>query len=267
VTIDFEHNTLEGTPAYKESKEPRPVAGRGIPLLTPNGIELTNIEWTSEGRKMAEHFGDLSPAPWHEDGTVLGLHSVALVRNGAIYELSFCSADNTNPKENEMKDLLAALTAAKLIPEAGTEKDVVVLIQGLTASAEASKSALAALTALTADQVKAIAVDVAKAEVSALTAEVTGLKAENLQIQKDHLLELAKFEGKVVPLTADTIKTLTVEKLKEQIAAIKPSVPLAQRTIATGLSAGGGVTGPTDVQASVAKACGLDASKIDWAGK
>ncbi|MFA6271233.1 MAG: phage protease, partial [Candidatus Paceibacterota bacterium] len=144
VTIDFEHNTLEGTPAYKEAREPRPVAGRGIPLLTPNGIELTNIEWTSEGRKMAEHFGDISPAPWHEkDGTVLGLHSVALVRNGAIYDLSFCSADNQNTKENEMKDLLAALSAAKLIPENGTESDVAKLIQDLNAKADASKAAVA----------------------------------------------------------------------------------------------------------------------------
>ena len=274
VTIDFEHNTLAGSPAYKESTEPRPVAGRGIPVLTPLGVEIKDIEWTTEGRKMAEHYGDISPAPWHtEDGSVIGLHSVGLVRNGAIYDLTFCSADagiNTNPEEQEMKTLLAALSAAKLIPENGTESDVVALITGLNtklATAEAALAVLGGVTALSADQVKAIAVEVAKMEVTALTAEVTGLKADSIKVQKSHLIELAKFEGKVAGLTADVVESLTIDQLKDQIAKIKPTVPLAQVTKPTGLGAGdGGSSAPTEVQSEVARACGLDAKKIKWGG-
>lgn len=274
VSIDFEHNTLAGSPAYKESTEPRPIAGRGIPVLTPLGVELKDIEWTSEGRKMAEHFGDISPAPWHtEDGTVVGIHSVGLVRNGAIYDLTFCSADagdiESNPEEQEMKTLLAALSAAKLIPENGTENDVVALITGLNAklaTAEAALATLGGVTGLSADQVKSIAAEVAGTAVTALTAEVSGLKLESIKVQKAHLIELAKFEGKVVGLTADVVDSLTIDQLKDQISKIKPSVQLGQRTPGvTPLGADGGTgNGPTEVQAKVAAACGMDATKIKW---
>lgn len=270
VTIDFEHNTLPGSPAYKQATEPRPIAGRGIPALTPLGVELRDIEWTAEGRKMAEHFGDISPAPWHtEDLTVIGLHSVGLVRNGAIYDLTFCSADagsmetQTNPEENEsMKTLLAALTAAKLIPENGTETDVVALITGLQAKQTAADTALAGITALTADQVKVIAKEIAKAEVTALTAEVTTLKSESLKIQKGHILELAKHEGKVVALTADVIDSLTLDQLKDQVSKIKVTIPLDQRTRTTGLDADAGRSQVTDDQKKIARACGMDPEKV-----
>ena len=283
VTIDFEHNTLEGSPAYKQSTEPRPVAGRGIARVTPLGIMVEEIEWTGEGRKMAEHFGDLSPAPFHlPDGTVVGLHSVALVRNGAIYDLTFCSADaglevEIEPTEEDtMQQLIDALKAAKLIPENGTSEDVMKLFQSVQDTATAC-------AALTADKIKELlaplvspltaeietlkaAGTAAAATVTALTAELDSVKKDGLRREKQHLLDLAKFEGKVVALTADVVESLSVEQLKEQIAKIAPTVPLEQRTVATGLSAGGAApTAPTDVQAEVARACGLDPKSVKWA--
>ena len=281
VTIDFEHNTLEGTPAYKQSTEPRPVAGRGVPRLTPLGVMVEDIEWTAEGRRMAEHFGDLSPVPYHlDDGTVVGLHSVGLVRNGAIYDLTFCSADAgqieiANPEESTMKDLISALVAAKLIPEAGTADDVMKLFESVKT---------AACSALTADKVKEIVAGLvtpltaeietlknagaaAATSVTALTAELGSVKKDALKLQKQHLLDLAKFEGKVVALTADVVETLTLDQLKEQIGKIAVTVPLAQRTVTTGLAAGGGegANTATDIQAQVARACGMDPTKIKWA--
>lgn len=269
VTIDFEHNTLEGSPAYKQSTEPRAVAGRGIPVLTPAGVELHEIEWTADGRRMAEHYGDLSPAPWHtEDGTVIGLHSVGLVRNGAIYDLTFCSADagmtETNPEEEEMKDLLAALSAAKLIPENGTEADVANLIVALNKRAADAEAALVLVSGLSADKIKELAGEIVTAQVTALTAQLDGLKQDHVRQQKEHLLELAKFEGKVVALTADVVASLSVDQLKEQIGKIKPTVPLSQRTPATGLGAGDGAGAPSEIQRQVATACGLDPAKVSW---
>jgi phage I-like protein len=270
VTIDFEHNTLEGSPAYKQSVEPRVVAGRGIPVLTPLGVEIQDIEWTKAGRDMAENYGDISPAPYHlEDGTVTGLHSVALVRNGAIYDLTFCSADQANDEikpteEDAMKSLITALSAAKLIPENGTETDVVNLITTLKQKADAAEAGLAAVTALTADRVKEIADECAKTQVSALTAEITGIKADGVRREKAHIIELAKFEGKVVALTADVIEQLTVEQLKDQISKIKPTVPMAQVTKTAALGADGVKPAVTEVQKAVAKSCGMDPAKINW---
>lgn len=270
VSIDFEHNTLPGSPAHKESTEPRAVAGRGIPVLTPAGVELHEIEWTAEGRRMAEHYGDLSPAPWHtEDGTVIGLHSVGLVRNGAIYDLTFCSADagisETNPEEDEMKDLLAALSAAKLIPENGTESDVAKLIVDLNKRAADAEAALVLVSGLSADKIKELAGEIVSEKVTALTSEVDGLKKDHVRQQKEHLLELAKFEGKVVALTSEVVESLTVDQLKDQIGKIKPTVPLNQRTQATGMAAdGAGAKKYDEGQAKIAKACGLDPEKVSW---
>jgi hypothetical protein len=59
VAIDFEHNTVEGTPAYKESKEPRDVAAYGTPELVPGeGLFLGNITWTPIGLEKARNFHD-----------------------------------------------------------------------------------------------------------------------------------------------------------------------------------------------------------------
>lgn len=258
VSIDFEHNTLPGTAAYRESQEPRVIAGRGVPKVTALGIEVTDIEWTPEGRRMARHYGDLSPAPVHlEDGTVVGLDSVALVRNGAIYDLSFCSTDgaaSTTKKEDPMKTLLTALSTAKLIPENGTEQDVVTLITGLGTRLAAAEEAMKTL--------------VPAATVTALTSEVESLKTAAVKRDKDHLLDLARYEGKVIPLTADAIAALTVEQLREQISKIKPTIPFDQRTIVTpaGADAGAGdqAKAPTQVQAEVARSCGVDPKKVQW---
>ena len=275
VTIDFEHNTLPGTPAYKESSEPRAVAGRGVAKVTPLGIEVCDIEWTDEGRRMAANYGDLSPAPYHlEDGQVVGMHSVALVRNGAIYDLSFCSAggdlelEQTQQEPDEMKVLLTALSVAKLIPENGTEDDVVLLLTGLTTRLATAEEALktageAKIVALTADL--AALKTAGEEKVTALTAQVDGLKVDLLKQQKDHLLDLARYEGKVVPLTAEAITALSIEDLRTQIAAIKPTVPLEQRTIVTPAGADGkNAKGYTEEQERVARACGIDPEKVNW---
>jgi len=271
VAIDFEHNTLEGTEAYKAATEPRPVAGYGVARLTQDGIVLDNIEWTKAGREQADNYGDLSPAPFHTpDMTVVGLHSVALVRNGAVYDLSFCSTENgqNSNTEDGMDKFLAALRAAKLIPEAGTETDVVNLITGLSAKLAEAQQALAKVTALTVDQVKTLAGEIVTPQVTALTASIAALQAAAVKTQKDHLLTIAKFEGKVVALSADVVEKLTVNQLKDQIGKTPVTVPMDQRTIATGLGAApAGGKKYSEEQAAICRACGVDPDKAVWGNK
>lgn len=94
VAIDFEHNTVAGSAEYQRTKEPRSVAGYGKPeVLRGEGLFLTAIRWTPEGEASARNYMDLSPTPeLDEQRNVTFLHSLALVRNGAVHDLSFFSA-------------------------------------------------------------------------------------------------------------------------------------------------------------------------------
>jgi hypothetical protein len=63
VALDYEHNTVAGTPAHKETTEPREVAAFGVPTLVPGeGLFLESLEWTPGGVKSAANFCDISPA-------------------------------------------------------------------------------------------------------------------------------------------------------------------------------------------------------------
>lgn len=93
VPLDFNHNSVRGSKAYEDDKEPRAIAGYGTPELREDGIWLKNITWTPSGEKSAKDYEDLSPAPLlDDDNNVVGLHSVALTPAGAISNLHFYSA-------------------------------------------------------------------------------------------------------------------------------------------------------------------------------
>jgi phage I-like protein len=86
VPFDFNHNTLEGTSAYKAEKEPRAIAGYGRPVvIAGDGIYAEGVDTTVTGLSSARDFKDLSPAPLvDKDGTVIGMHSIALTPAGAV---------------------------------------------------------------------------------------------------------------------------------------------------------------------------------------
>ena len=85
VALDFEHNTFPGTAAYKESSEPRPVAGFGtVEVVEGKGVYLTMSAWTPEGERNAVNFADVSAGSvTDKDGNVVAVASVALCRAGA----------------------------------------------------------------------------------------------------------------------------------------------------------------------------------------
>ena len=94
VALDFEHNTFPGTAAYKESKEPRPVAGFGeIEAVEGDGVYLTMSSWTPEGERMAVNYADVSAgAVTDRDGNLVAVASVALCRAGAVEGMDFVEA-------------------------------------------------------------------------------------------------------------------------------------------------------------------------------
>ena len=94
VALDFEHNTFPGTAAYKESKEPRPVAGFGtIEAVEGEGVFITMSSWTPDGEKMAANYADVSAgAVTDDDGNLIAVASVALCRTGAVDGMDFVEA-------------------------------------------------------------------------------------------------------------------------------------------------------------------------------
>lgn len=96
VPLDFNHNTVPGTRAYSSDKEPRAVAGYGVPTIYEgDGLYLEFMNWTPSGRKSARDYMDLSPTVvCNADGVVIGLHSCALTPAGQIENLNFYSADD-----------------------------------------------------------------------------------------------------------------------------------------------------------------------------
>lgn len=94
VPIDFDHCSVPGSTEFVAG-QPKSIAGYGDPVLIEgDGLYLYNIKWTDLGKENARNYKDLSPAAVTEkDGTVIGLHSVALTPTGAVEDLHFYSTD------------------------------------------------------------------------------------------------------------------------------------------------------------------------------
>ena len=91
VAVDFEHNTVPGTPEYERTHEPRPVAGHStLACLDGEGIFAENIVYTPQGESLAANYEDVSLAPLLDKvGRVVAAHSWTLTHAGAAYGMSF----------------------------------------------------------------------------------------------------------------------------------------------------------------------------------
>jgi phage I-like protein len=241
IALDYEHNCLPGTPEFERSQEPRAVAAYGVAVCVPGeGLYLDDIQWTPHGEKYAREYVDLSPAPLlTQDGTVTGVHSVALCRHGAVDGLSFYSVEIPNKEERRMdwkKWLLGWLGKSEETTEADLQKGFGDKIAALCA--EAVKPIQTALDALKA-QVVALNIPAdATPKIEALSADIVTLKtatakyeAEIAKRDREDLLSQAAREGKVVALSTEAIAALTVEQLKDHVQALPVTVPLDQRTV------------------------------------
>lgn len=231
LPLDFEHNTVEGTPEYLRTQEPRAIAAQGSPVIVRgDGLYLENLTWTETGTKAARDFEDLSPSVFLDaEGRLVGLHSAALTRTGAVHGLTLFSADNA------MGAMLATLSAA--LPAAGIQPTTKIMPESNTGTAPDSQAALIERIALLEATVKQLSAPDAPQLVplSARIAELeTQVKTNSLtadEKERAALLAEASRDGKVIPLSADGLKLVPTAALKELVAKLpKDVVPLSATT-------------------------------------
>jgi phage I-like protein len=250
VALDYEHNTVAGTPAHKETTEPREVAAFGVPTLVPGeGLYLDALEWTPGGIKSVANFCDLSPAICFIPGTrtVQGMHSTALCRAGAIAGLRAFSVDiadeadesttNQGSLTMEHKVLLALLGLGDTASDdqmLGAAKNIGTLlasagsISAMSAEIKDLQSKIVTFSA-TGDAHKSGIEEIAKRLEKAEGVIVT-FSAERVAQERADVIAQAAREGKVLPFSAEAIKSVDLATLREVAKNTPATVPLEQRT-------------------------------------
>ena len=290
VALDFEHNTFPGTAAYKESSEPRPVAGFGtVEVVEGKGVYLTMSAWTPEGERMAVNFADVSAgAVTDKDGNVVAVASVALCRAGAVDGMDFVEA----PLSGGVSSALSGIINQEVVDGSGSgRKDddnsylqlqlntttktkkgqamdfKALLIKSLGLGDDATDEAIQAALekALKKEPVNkeeqeaalSAAVKEAVAEaVKPIQEQVAALSASAVAHEKQDLIAAAAREGKVIALSADALAKISVEDLQATIAKTAVTVPLNARTPGKVNQNGTGGE-PTEEQRMIALNCGV----------
>ena len=249
VALDFEHNTFPGTAAYKESKEPRPVAGFGtIEAVEGDGVYITMSSWTPDGEKMAANYADVSAgAVTDKEGNLVAVASVALCRAGAVDGMDFVEAPLSGGISSALSGIINQGRAEpghqdnQKGQQAMDYKALLLKLLGLgeDATDEAIQAALAEKfekkpTQEEQDAALSAAVKTAVAEaVKPIEEKVAALSAAAVAHEKADLIAEAAREGKVIALGADAIGKITVEDLKATIAKTPVTVPLNAKTPTT----------------------------------
>ena len=237
IALDFQHNTVEGSPTYKG--EPVKVAAYGsLEIVEGEGIYLSAIEWTPEGKEAAQggHYPDISPAiVQNKSGEVIFIHSAGIVRQGEIDGLTlfaapiffktFNSQTQTSNQENTMDYKSALIALLGLEPDAD-DNTIQEAVKALAAKnkPEPTKDKDAPAGDDKVD-VKALA-----ATVKALEGKIVSFNAQSDENQRQALVAQAANEGKVIPLSADELKDAPVKILSAMISKLPVTVPVEKRT-------------------------------------
>jgi hypothetical protein len=277
VALDFEHNTVPGTPAYEEAPEPRAVAAFGVPRLVPGeGLFLDDLVYTPHGASHALDYIDLSPAV-HIDpatGEVDFLHSCALTRAGAVTDLSFYSvdADMSVSKPNSKGAVMDwKMFAAKFagvaedMPDDKLQEAFEAKVKELSsAPVEQVKTDVATLSALV--QAMKPAKD-QESEITALSTTVAALKDELTTVhgtitavRRQSICEQAAREGKVIPLSAEQVGATDPQLLADMVSKLPVTVPVDRLTPEHIQALGAAAV--TSALKRVAQTCGMDPAQV-----
>lgn len=243
IALDFEHNTVEGSPEFERTREPRDVAGYGVPkIIQGDGLYLTGITYTQLGREKARNFADLSPTPLlDKQRRVIFLHSVALVRNGAVHDLSFFSAAAGNARPNATSEPTMTpeqIQAAIATGIAAALKPITDQLATFSADLKTLKEAkpVEPVITLTADGKETkLTLAEAGAKLVALEAGVNTAKLAAETAEKSNVIALFAKEGKAPlgedgkVLTAEALAALPLAQLKLLHANTPVTVPLSAR--------------------------------------
>ena len=243
VALDFEHNTFPGTAAYKESQEPRPVAGFGtIEAVEGEGVFITMSSWTPDGEKMAANYADVSAgAVTDKEGNLIAVASVALCRTGSVDGMDFVEAPLSGSVSSALSGIINQGDGHRGPPpqKKGNAMDYkTLLLKALGLGEDATDEAIQAAFAKVAEKkpeedaaALSAAVKEAVAEaVKPIEEKVAALSAAAEAHEKADLIAEAAREGKVIALSADAIGKITVDDLKTTIEKTPVTVPLNART-------------------------------------
>jgi len=182
VALDFEHCTVPGTPGYSVTA---PVAGYGpIEVVEGDGLYMSMLSWTDDGKQLAGggHFADVSATViLNEHNEVIGVHSVALCRNGAAPGAVFLSAwpvvEQRPPQTAD--ELFAALKTALGAAHDATPTQVVETLTSRLMADDPTKTkeAPAKVPEKAADST-AVAVETLSTQIADLTKLVTPLAGQ-----------------------------------------------------------------------------------------
>lgn len=236
IALDFEHNTVPGSPEYERTQEPRSVAGYGRPeVVKGDGLYLTGIRWTPEGEKAAKNFADLSPAvQLDKRGQVVFVHSAALTRNGAVEGLHFFSASGRPGEETKTMAIEIADLAPILGLNADASKEVVLskLKERLTVEHKPI-TAFSVMIDGKESQFGAPEILALSAKVSELETKAKKIEDEREASERVAVINAFSAEGKVPlgedkkPIALDTLKTFSVGELKRLLANTPKTVVLS----------------------------------------
>lgn len=264
VAFDFEHNTVPGTQAYKDSAEPRKVAAYGtIEVMDGDGVYLNVESWTPEGLADAHNYACVSAAPVPDAaGDVVAIVSVALCRNGAVPGMDFVEAplsalglpQNNKGVTMDWKQLL--IESLGLDASATDDAIKAAFLKRLAAQDEPAP--------MSAD-VRALIAQTVSAAITPLSTQVVDFGKELEKRDKAAIIAGAKAQGKVVALNAESIAKLSVADLTAHVDALPVTVPLTALTPVT-LAPDAADGKISDMQRTIALSCGLDPETV-WPSK
>lgn len=260
VALDFEHNTVPGSPEYLRTQEPRPVAGFGsIEVVKGEGLFLNAVEWRKPESR--NEFKDLSPTVGtNASGEVTFVHSVALCRNGSVFDLTIETAaalsallhKPTAPKDMQLT--LAALAAMIGLPDTATQADVTKRfgeLNALNTCVQALEDLK--LSTLSATPGNLVALD---ARVKSLEGDIAARAAK----EKEDLVLLFARNGKAPinaatgqPYTPEALKALSVPELNMLHANTVATIPLSSRTGHARVEGNGAIDKVSALNVAVAK--------------
>jgi phage I-like protein len=255
--LDYEHNTVEGSPKYKESTEPRPVAAYFTPELRADGMWMSDIVWTPNGQTNALNYHDLSVAGrFDKNNELVFVHSVALCRQGAITDVSFYSVgmpaadmagcDNTDTTQEEdtlMEKIIGMLKTALKLPATATDADLAAALTTLCA-VPASVNTFTAKIAELEGQIKTFTAKAGdgqqttdEGQLKTFTTLLESLKGQILALQagqdkrdRDAIRTFAASQGKVIPLSDAEIAATPIVTLSAMVEKLPVTVPLHAQT-------------------------------------
>jgi hypothetical protein len=259
VALDYEHNTVPGSPEYERTQEPRDIAGNlTLSVVAGEGLYGEALTYTSTGEAKCENYEDLSLAPFvDKDGRVIGAHSVALTRTGAAYGITFQEAQKFSSSGllGEMKTLNASITPNNSMTEKFLSLAALAAILGLAADADEKavtdklKLALtppavdlnplsARITTLEGMRTATGAVDLKPLtdKIAALEAKLLAGETAATDAERGRLITLFSAEGKApkkadgTAYTAEELKKLDVGLLQLLHANTPVTVPLSARS-------------------------------------